>query len=477
MRPVKLTFQGFTSFRKRQEIDFSQLELFAITGPVGAGKSSILDAMTLALYGKVARDLRAAELCNLGSKVLEVGLEFQVSQQSYYVYRKWDFHTKKAKPEFSLTQKIEGDWQPLGEPGQEAIDQTIKQILRMDFETFTRVILLPQGEFSKFLKGVARERRVILRQLVGYEIFEQMRSRAEDQKRTSRNQIDSLQSELANLQLYSPEELQGWKSQLQTLTQQEPQLSQELTQAQWDWEIEKNLLQQIQVFTQFQAQFVQHLQGEAEILNLQQKLEVAQSAERLETPWELLASTRIRQSEFAVKGQTLAIQVEQARQNFQRQTDSFQQFQQREQTQQATLKQQRLDLDDAIGLEAKLQLQKIEVERSQEQFQQKIQQLETKKQELQTVTEALQQLEQADQKADQALAKTSPGGAYLQQLEQVYPQLQKYSILCQQLVKDYQTLQGVLEELTQYQTQVIGATDHFQQAQRAHLQAEVQYQQ
>ncbi|MCW5319381.1 AAA family ATPase [Nostoc sp. KVJ3] len=57
MRPLELTLEGFTSFRNQAKINFEKLELFAITGPTGAGKSSLLDAMTLALYGKVARKL------------------------------------------------------------------------------------------------------------------------------------------------------------------------------------------------------------------------------------------------------------------------------------------------------------------------------------------------------------------------------------------------------------------------------------
>jgi len=55
MRPIQLTLEGFTSFRMCQTLDFSSLDLFAITGATGAGKSSLLDAMTFALYGKVAR--------------------------------------------------------------------------------------------------------------------------------------------------------------------------------------------------------------------------------------------------------------------------------------------------------------------------------------------------------------------------------------------------------------------------------------
>ena len=51
MRPIKLTVQGLTSYRDGMEVDFSDLDLFAITGPTGSGKSSLVDAITYALYG------------------------------------------------------------------------------------------------------------------------------------------------------------------------------------------------------------------------------------------------------------------------------------------------------------------------------------------------------------------------------------------------------------------------------------------
>ena len=69
MRPISLEIEGFTSFRERVAIDFSILDLFAITGPTGAGKSSIIDAMTYALYGCTPRigEKQVSELISQGS--------------------------------------------------------------------------------------------------------------------------------------------------------------------------------------------------------------------------------------------------------------------------------------------------------------------------------------------------------------------------------------------------------------------------
>jgi exonuclease SbcC len=80
VRPLRLEVKGFTSFRGAQAIDFTDLDLFAIVGPTGSGKSSLLDAITYALFGEVDRVGRAvSQLVSQGQPRLAVALEFEVS--------------------------------------------------------------------------------------------------------------------------------------------------------------------------------------------------------------------------------------------------------------------------------------------------------------------------------------------------------------------------------------------------------------
>ena len=98
MRPLSLTIEGLTSFKATQEVDLSDLDLFVITGPTGAGKSSILDAITFALYGSVAR-VNAHELRDLishGSTHMRVRLDFQVDGRRYRVARRMGRSTHEA---------------------------------------------------------------------------------------------------------------------------------------------------------------------------------------------------------------------------------------------------------------------------------------------------------------------------------------------------------------------------------------------
>ena len=88
MRPLRLEVKGFTAYRETQVLDFEDLDLFAVTGPTGSGKSSLLDAMTYALYGRVPRiGNRASLLIAQGQPRLAVMLDFAVNGQRYRVTR------------------------------------------------------------------------------------------------------------------------------------------------------------------------------------------------------------------------------------------------------------------------------------------------------------------------------------------------------------------------------------------------------
>lgn len=89
MRPLSLELQGFTAFRQHTTLDFSDLELFALVGPTGSGKSSLLDAMTFALYGTTPRlgSTGLDALISQGERGLSVSLTFEVGGETYRVAR------------------------------------------------------------------------------------------------------------------------------------------------------------------------------------------------------------------------------------------------------------------------------------------------------------------------------------------------------------------------------------------------------
>ena len=175
MRPLTLRIEGFTCFREKQEIDFAPFHLFAISGPTGAGKSSILDAMLFALYGVVPRVGKGCkELVSLGRDKMSVVFDFELGDKHYRVAR--SARRKGVAAAFLEEVHASGET-PLAD-GIREVDARIERLIGLDFAAFTQAVVLPQGEFARFLKGVPGERRKILTELLRLQIYERMRREA-----------------------------------------------------------------------------------------------------------------------------------------------------------------------------------------------------------------------------------------------------------------------------------------------------------
>jgi exonuclease SbcC len=191
MRPVRLELKGFTSFRDDQAIDFDGLDLFAIAGPTGSGKSSILDAITYALYGYVDRVGRqVAQLVSQGQPRMAVMLQFGVGKDRFRVARSTPAH---GGSKILLERWQEGEWRQAGEGADRVreADAMIRQAIGLDYEAFTRSVLLPQGKFAEFLVGDAKDRRNILTELLGLELFERLAKLAGEIKRVASAEADA----------------------------------------------------------------------------------------------------------------------------------------------------------------------------------------------------------------------------------------------------------------------------------------------
>lgn len=174
MRPLRLELRGFTAFRNETVVDFSERHLFAITGPTGAGKSSLLDAMTWALYGRVPRVGReATQLRSHGAPTMAVQFDFRVGAQAYRVTRR----VGKTMAVRLEREEAPGNFRPIADKATE-VGTEIERILGLDYDTFTKTVLLPQGAFDAFLRGEPRERRAILTNLLGLGVYQSMRERA-----------------------------------------------------------------------------------------------------------------------------------------------------------------------------------------------------------------------------------------------------------------------------------------------------------
>ncbi len=201
MRPTRLEVQGLTAFRRPTEVDFTELDLFAITGPTGAGKSSLVDAITYALFGQAPRIGRSIrELISQGEDRLKVSLEFVVNGDSYRIFRE-SAHKGQRPPQLERFDKQSGEWRPEEVERVKDTNAFIERLLRMDYEAFIRSVLLPQGEFQEFLAGDRDQRRRVLDGLLRLGVYGDMQRAANAiaaQQNADANRIaERLSSELA----------------------------------------------------------------------------------------------------------------------------------------------------------------------------------------------------------------------------------------------------------------------------------------
>ena len=170
--------EGFTSFRDHTVVDFEDADLFVLTGPTGAGKSSVIDAITFALYGSISRldDRRAvAPVISQGMLQARVRLDFAIGEKRYTAVRvakatKTGATTPEARLEDQSGNTLAGSARELSD--------RVEEVLGLSFDHFTKSIVLPQGDFADLLHESAGERQKMLQRLLGTELFSRLASAA-----------------------------------------------------------------------------------------------------------------------------------------------------------------------------------------------------------------------------------------------------------------------------------------------------------
>ena len=218
MRPLRLEVSGFMPFKAKQTIEFADLTLFAICGPTGSGKSTVLDAMVYSLYGQTPRlgKRGMSELINPDSDKLSVTFDFEIRGDFYRVIRV--LTKRKSGLELRLYQQNENaDWKQIPEVGTKEVNYKITQIIGLDYEDFIRAVLLPQGAFDSFLRGQARERRDLLIKLLNLERIPYLMQLANEKSKLANERISFIEKELERFGSISQttiEELQAEKLKL-----------------------------------------------------------------------------------------------------------------------------------------------------------------------------------------------------------------------------------------------------------------------
>jgi exonuclease SbcC len=195
MIPIRLHLSGFLSYHDPVDLDFTTFDLACISGSNGAGKSSLLDAITWALFGQARR--RDDAVINSHSISAEVVYDFQYEGNLYRVQR----IKPRDKPtvlEFLICTP-EGEWKPLTEKSMRDTEGRIAATLRMDYDTFINSSFLMQGHADQFAQQRPGDRKKVLSSILGLEVWEQYRADTAERRKVIEGEVKGLEAQLADI--------------------------------------------------------------------------------------------------------------------------------------------------------------------------------------------------------------------------------------------------------------------------------------
>ena len=217
MRILGVRFKNLNSLTGEWQVDFTHPAyasdgIFAITGPTGAGKTTIMDAVCLALYGSTPR---LGKVTKGGNEIMSrqrgecfAEVTFETGKGRYRCH--WSQHRAHKKPDGELQQArheiADVDTGKVLESKINQVGEFIEKVTGMNFERFTRSMLLAQGGFAVFLQAPPSERSPILEQITGTEIYSQISVKVHERRAGERERLELLQAELKGIQVLSDDE-------------------------------------------------------------------------------------------------------------------------------------------------------------------------------------------------------------------------------------------------------------------------------
>lgn len=241
MRILSLRFENINSLKGSWKIDFSEAPfdnngLFAITGPTGAGKTTILDAICLALYHQTPRltvSKKQNQLMTRHTSHCMAEVEFEVRGQGYRAF--WSQKRARNKLDGNLLEpvaelaKLDGT---IVSDKLKMVRSDISELTGLNFSRFTKSMMLSQGEFAAFLTSQPNDRAQLLEQLTGTEIYGDISKQVFDNHRSASESLKLLQAQSQGVSLLDDEQVTALEQQLTEITEQEKTVNAQLQQAQ-----------------------------------------------------------------------------------------------------------------------------------------------------------------------------------------------------------------------------------------------------
>lgn len=309
MRPLQLKIKGLNSFMEEQVIDFEKLTtmgLFGIFGQTGSGKSSILDGITLSLYGKIARG--NGEFLNKNMDVLKVSFQFSLSGESHSIYRvEREMKRNSAgdvRTSYAKILQIEGESEIILEDKVGAVNKKCEEIIGLNAEDFSRTVVLPQGKFSEFLKLQNAPRREMLERIFNLESYGALLS-SKVAKRISlvRTKQSELSGQLMGYEHLSSETVLESKQALEKSQSELAKKNSDMKVLQLEFETARGIWQLIEKIQKLESAFNQQKEGEQTYKAHVERITLAEEAEKLKPYWEavlnlekILESEKVKQN-------------------------------------------------------------------------------------------------------------------------------------------------------------------------------------
>lgn len=277
MKPIKLIMRAFGPYADEQEIDFTKLgdnNFFLIHGPTGAGKTTILDAITFALYGTPSGDLRESKALRSdyapANRKTEVEFTFQNGEKIYKILRSPEQEAAKQRGEG--TRKLpaaaalyhlhdDGSADVLAAKSDEAT-KIITQLMGFKAEQFRQIVLLPQGEFRRFLIAESKDRKAILETIFKTELYRRIENILGDRSQEIRKTYEDCKNrQQFLLDSTGCENAEAIQNKIADLTAEADSCQQQIAAKNIQLELERLKLQQAQTIA---AAFEEYAQASAE---------------------------------------------------------------------------------------------------------------------------------------------------------------------------------------------------------------------
>lgn len=230
MIPLKLTLHNFICYRDPAPLDFCGMHLACLTGNNGNGKSALLDAMTWALWGK-ARSNQADDLIHLGQNDMWVDFEFALGANRYRVRRSRERKGRAGKSDLQLqVWQDNGEWRAITEPTLRATELAIVALLRMEYDTFVNSAFLVQGKADAFTVKSPADRKQVLADILGLEIYDRYEALAKERAREAKQEATRLNAQLESIDAELAREA-GYQQELAQAQGQLAELSEQLRSA------------------------------------------------------------------------------------------------------------------------------------------------------------------------------------------------------------------------------------------------------